>query len=125
MRKVYPVSAALVVCAFVFALLSYGVNFALGVLFGGLFGIVNMLLLSRFVTSFLHPGPHDPIEVGVTFLVKFPLAIGILCLVFWRGWVDPAGFLIGFPIIFIVTLTMAISHYYFGSGRRIPEGGTE
>jgi hypothetical protein len=123
-RKVYPVGAALAILGFLSALRFADVSLAVGILFGGIFGIINMMLLSRLIVAVLHPGPNDPVEIGVTFLVKFPILIGILVLVLWRHWIDPVGFAIGFPMILLAGLLAAIYHFYFGEGQRSPEEGS-
>jgi hypothetical protein len=118
-RKVYFVSALLTifVCAYIY--IRYGFYLSLGVMAGGLFGIINMMLLGRVVTSLIHNGPLDPIEVLISAFVKFPLALGIIFIVLWKGYVDPLGFLIGFPITLVAAILTVIAHYYMGSGRRI------
>ena len=70
-------SAGLTLLAFALAW-PYGRMVAIGVLVGGAFGIINMMLLGRLITAIIKAGPIDPIEVAVTFLVKFPIAIGLI-----------------------------------------------
>lgn len=118
MRRVYPVSALLTGVAFLCALAARDLSTAVGVLAGGLFGILNTALLARVITAAVRPGDVDPIEIAVTALVKFPIALGFLILVLWRGWVDPLGFLWGFPMIFVGALAVLIWHFYFGEGSR-------
>jgi hypothetical protein len=47
--------------------------------------------------------------------------LGILGFVLYKGWLDPLGFLIGFPSVLAGALIAGIGHFYFGTGRRVPE----
>ena len=114
-------SAGLTVCGCVYAFYLHGSTIATGILFGGAFGIINTMLLARFVIAIANTGSKDPLEIAVTFLVKFPIVFGLLILVLWRHWVDPVGFLIGFPMILLGALVAATFHYYIGEGRRVTE----
>jgi len=115
------VSVGLAVCGCAYAFCLHASSIATGILFGGAFGIVNTMLLARFVMAIANTDPKDPLEIAVTFLVKFPIVFGLLILVLWRHWVDPVGFLIGFPMILVGALVAAIFHYYIGEGRRVTE----
>lgn len=122
MRKVYPLSLLLIVAGSIWSFAAHYPAMAVGILAGGAFGIANTLLMTRLVLAVANPSPKDPIEIAVTFLVKFPLMLGMLGFVLWKGWIDPLGFIIGFPMVLAGALIAAIGHFYIGSGRRIPEG---
>jgi hypothetical protein len=119
MKRIYPVSALLTGCTFLCVLLLYGWKMGLGVFAGGVFGIVNMILLARLVGAAIRPGPASPVEICTTGFVKFPVSLGLLLLVLWRGWVDPVGFLLGFPLILVAALATLVRHFYLAEG-----GGT-
>jgi len=105
LSKTYPVSAVITGCAFVIAARVSGLNPALGVLAGGVFGIVNTWLIALLARATLDPVKRSPVLAAATLFIKLPIVYGTLVLAFWRHWLDPLGFAIGFTL-FLATMSI-------------------
>ncbi len=105
LSRIYPVSAVITGCAFLCAAGTWGLNLALGILVGGLFGIFNTWLIALLARAILDPVKRSPVLAAATLFIKLPIVYGMLVLAFWRHWLDPVGFAIGFTL-FLATMSI-------------------
>ena len=66
-------SGVVLLIALVFGMYYFGINPALAFFFGGVWGMVNLILIKRLVTFAVRPEGVDVPAVVILALVKFPL----------------------------------------------------
>ena len=103
LRFFYPTSAFITAVAFLLTSAIYNQDLALGVTVGGIFGMVNLALITSLSISVLDPKKQNPIIAFLVLTLKVPIVYGILIALFMSGNVNLLGFAIGFQI-FILTL---------------------
>ena len=122
LRKLYAVSAALTGIVFLIAAASAGLDIGLGILYGGIFGIVNTWLIACLTRAVLDPQKRNPLHASTAFLLKFPVVYGMLVLGFARHWINLVGFVIGFQIFFLSLFIWAILTYRTAEKQRGRQG---
>ncbi len=119
------IKATLIVAAILFPFLALyiAMNFALSVLFGAVWGCLNLLAIKIIIVSLL-PGEKKNTTLGIIILfVKLPVLYGIgYLLVTWK-YLSIYGLLWGFSGILIVALLKVLGRIYLGLDNRVkPEG---
>ncbi len=125
--RVIKTTLVLAAVFFPFFALYINMSFALSVLFGAVWGALNLLGIKLIITN-LMPGPSKNLVVGLLVLfLKLPVlyVIGYF-LVTWH-YLSVFGLLWGFSGIFIVALLKVLGRMYLGLDdlKRIPSIGTE
>jgi hypothetical protein len=112
--RVIKVTLILAALLFPFFALYIKVNFALSVLFGSIWGSLNLLAIKLIITS-LMPGPtRNPVLGFIILFVKLPILYGAgYLLVTWK-YLSIGGLLWGFSGIFIVALLKVLGRWYLG-----------
>lgn len=110
------IKATLVLAVIFFPLLSVyiGVNIGVSVLFGAIWGSLNLLAI-KYLVVFLVPGPQRNTVLGIIILfVKLPVLylIGYF-LITWK-YLSIPGLLWGFSAIFLVALLKVLGRLYLG-----------
>ena len=118
LNRVYLTSAILTIVVALITISVSGYVYAVGVVVGGAFAIINTMLLGNVIRAVVKPGQRDMVEIMVTVFLKFPVAIGCLIVALWLKLVDPIGFVIGFTC-FPLSLLVAVTVSYYTKKRSL------
>jgi hypothetical protein len=106
LERVNPVIAGFTLLAAFASLLFLGLYFAIGVLAGGAFAILNTKLIAGLVKVTL-ADVRKPRDIILAFSLKFPLIYGILVFLFAKHIIDPGGFAVGFTLLLVGFVVIA------------------
>jgi len=87
-------------------------KFAWGLLVGCLWGVANFIALTAVLTTFVTPGEVNRRRALILAAVKFPVIYGIGYLILRSEWFEPVSLLVGFSLLFMVTLLKALGRSY-------------
>ncbi len=117
----------LILAAFLFPFLTVygGTEFALSVLFGAVWGVLNLLAIKIVIVNLLRTGGKN-LKLGLLVLFfKMPVLYGIgYFLVTW-DYLSIVGLLWGFSGILIVSFLKAIGRSYLGLDNKVNTEGTK
>ena len=104
----------LVVGAIVFAFTAvyFDMRFAWGLIVGCLWGVANFIALTAVLTSFVTPGKVSRNRALILAAIKFPIIYGLGYLILRSEWFEPTALLVGFSLLFMVTLLKALGRSY-------------
>lgn len=112
--RVIKATLLLAAILFPFFALYIKMNFALSVLFGAVWGSLNLLAIKIIITSLL-PGPAKNTVLGLLVLfLKLPILYFIGYLLVTWDYLSVYGLLWGFSGIFIVALLKVLGRLYLG-----------
>lgn len=100
---------------FPFGIYYLGFYPALAVFSGGIWGMVNLLLLTRLVRAAIRPEGADKGIVAGVALVKFPLLYAAGYFLVTTTVFDPLEVLIGFSVLLAVIVLKIIARALFGT----------
>ena len=106
-------TAVVLFVVFLYGLYYFDFYINLAILSGGVWSIVNMLLLSTLIRSALTPGEVDKMKVAGLALVKFPLLYVSGYYLLTSEIFDPLYLLIGFSILMAVIVLKVIARALF------------
>ncbi len=113
-NRVIKSTLVLVALLFPFFALYFSMNFALAVLFGALWGCLNLLAIRFIVVSLLTPQRKN-LALGLIILfVKLPVLYGIGYLLISWNYPPISGLLWGFSGILIVMVLKVLGRMYLG-----------
>lgn len=106
--------STLVVGAIVFAFTAvyFDMKFAWGLLVGCLWGVANFIALTAVLTAFVKPGEVNRNRALSLAAIKFPVIYGLGYVILKSGWFEPTSLLVGFSLLFMVTLLKALGRSY-------------
>ncbi len=111
-------TAVVLFIVFIYGLYYFDFYINLAILSGGIWSIVNMLLLSTLIRSALTPGEVDKMKVAGLALVKFPLLYVSGYFLLTSEIFDPLYLLIGFSILMAVVILKVIARALFGLDKK-------
>ncbi|MFH1677172.1 MAG: ATP synthase subunit I [bacterium] len=123
MKQIYLVTAILTGVGFIFAWVFFSVGIAFGLLGGGIFSIINNMILGELIRAYVRPEKRNILVVLNLAFLKFPILLGLLFVVLMTGRLDPVGFLVGFPLIFIAMIICRLSAQNQPARNRADSGG--
>jgi hypothetical protein len=122
--RVIKSTLVLVALLFPFFALYFSMNFALAVLFGALWGCLNLLAIRFIVVSLLTPDKKN-LALGLTILfVKLPVLYGIGYLLIAWNYPPIGGLLWGFSGILIVMVLKVLGRMYLGLDNKVKANET-
>jgi hypothetical protein len=110
------IKSTLVLAAFLFPFLIIyaGMSFALSVLFGALWGCLNLLAIRIIVVSLLTPRGKNKILALAVLFVKLPVLYGVGYLLLTWDYLSAGGLVWGFSGILIVMVLKVLGRAYLG-----------
>ncbi len=121
------IKSTLILAAFLFPFfaLYIGMNFALAVLLGALWGCLNLLAIRIIVVSLLTPRQKS-LTLGLIILfVKLPVLYGIGYLLIIWNYLSTGGLLWGFSGILIVMVLKVLGRMYMGLDNKVKTNETK
>ena len=112
LTRIGRTTAALGALVFLFVAVYYDVRFGLGILVGCLWGIANFAALTALITATIRPGPVARRRALVVATIKFPALYFVGWLILRTGWFTPVALVLGFSLLFLVTLLKALGRWY-------------
>lgn len=100
--------------AFFFGTYYYGLYNALAFLSGGVWGIVNLMLLKKLVRSAIRPEGIDTVAVIMIMLVKFPLLYAAGYFLLKVTMFTPVALVVGFSSVLGVLVLKALGRVFLG-----------
>ncbi len=118
------IKSTLLLAAFLFPflILYAGMSFALSVLFGALWGCLNLLAIRIIVVSLLTPHRRNRILALAVLFVKLPVLYGAGYLLLTWDYLSAAGLVWGFSGILIVIVFKALARAYLGLDDKVKAG---
>ena len=112
LNRIWKTTLVVGVVVFAFTAVYFDTTFALGLLVGCLWGVANFIALTAVLTSFVKPGEVNRKRALLLAAIKFPVIYGIGYLILRAGWFEPTSLLVGFSLLFMVTLLKALGRSY-------------
>lgn len=112
LRRIWKTTLVVGVIVFAFTGVYFNMKFAYGLLVGCLWGVANFIALAAVLTAFVTPGEVNRNRALLLAAVKFPVIYGIGYLILRSGWFEPTSLLVGFSLLFLVTLLKALGRSY-------------
>lgn len=109
----------LLLVIFPFGLYYYGFYPTLAVFSGGVWGMINLMLLTRLVRAAIRPEGADKGAVIGVALVKFPLLYASGYFLATTPVFSPLAVLIGFSSVLAVIVLKVVSRALLGSNREV------
>jgi hypothetical protein len=137
LKRIWKTTLVVGVIVFAFTAVYADMRFAWGLLVGCLWGVANFIALTAVLTSYVTPGKVNRKRALILAGVKFPVIYGIGYLILASEWFEPVSLLVGFSLLFMVTLLKALGRSYLklddrataltrsnpvGSERPLPKG---
>lgn len=121
------IKTTLILAAFLFPFFALYIrmNFALAVLFGALWGCLNLLAIRIIVVSLLTPHKKNVTLGLIILLVKLPVLYGIGYLLVTSNYLSIGGLLWGFSGILIVIVLKALGRMYLGLDNKVKTNETK
>lgn len=104
---------------FPFGIYYFGFYPTLSVFSGGVWGMVNLMLLTRLVRASLRPEGADKAVVAGVALVKFPLLYAAGYFLVTTPIFDPLAVLIGFSVLLAVMVLKVVARALLGSEQKV------
>jgi hypothetical protein len=117
-KKIFPICAIVTGLVTLLSYIFFGASFACGIVYGGLFGVVNTWLIWLLVRSVLDPSRQNYIIAALVFFTKIPIVYGVLILSFYLKLVNLVGFAVGLQLFLVTLLVYAV----ILNAKRIPAG---
>ncbi len=108
LKKIFPICAIVTGLVTLFAYIFFGASLAYGIVYGGLFGVVNTWLIVLLVRSVLDPSRQNIIIAALVFFAKIPIVYGVLILSFYLKLVNLVGFAVGLQVFLVTLLVYAV-----------------
>ncbi len=108
---------------FAFTAVYFDMQFALGLLVGCLWGVANFIALTAVLTAFVKPGQVNRNKALILAAIKFPVIYGLGFLILYSKWFEPTSLLVGFSLLFMVTLLKALGRSYLKLDDKRDESG--
>lgn len=102
--RVIKTTAFVTLVVALFSFSYYNIYFALGLVVGSIFNIINFWFIKALVTSWVTTKPASSVKVAVLVLVKFPLLYGAGFVILKSGIITAESFLCGFSLLFVVLI---------------------
>ncbi len=112
LKRIWKTTLVVGVIVFAFTAVYFDMRFAWGLLIGCLWGVVNFIALTAALTSFVTPGEVNRTRALILAAIKFPIIYGLGFLILRSEWFEPTSLLIGFSLLFMVTLLKALGRSY-------------
>ncbi len=115
LKRIWKTTLVVGLVVFAFTAVYFEMQFAWGLLVGCLWGVANFVALIAVLTSFVTPrGAREVNRRRALILaaIKFPVIYGIGYLILRSEWFEPVSLLVGFSLLFMVTLLKALGRSY-------------
>lgn len=112
LKRIWKATLVVGVIVSAFTAVYYDMMFAAGVFVGCLWGVANFIALIAVLTAFVTPEKVNRRRALWLAAVKFPVIYGIGYLILRSGWFAPVALLVGFSLLFTVTLLKALGRTY-------------
>lgn len=111
-------AGAVLLISLIFGTYYYGFWNALAFFSGGIWGLVNLILLKRFVTEVFKPDGIDTASAIVIGLVKFPLLYAAGYFLMTVKYFDVKILVIGFTSVLVIMVLKAMGRVFLGMDTR-------
>lgn len=118
-NRTLKTTGILLLVIFPFGTYYFGFYPTLAVFSGGVWGMVNLMLLTRLVRAAIRPEGADKGTVIGVALVKFPLLYGAGYFLATAPIFDPVAVLIGFSLLLAVIVLKVITRALLGTDREV------
>lgn len=112
LTRIWKTTLVVGVIVFAFTAVYFDMTFAWGLLVGCLWGVANFIALTAVLTAFVKPGDVNRNHALVLAAIKFPVIYGIGFLILYSKRFEPTSLLVGFSLLFMVTLLKALGRSY-------------
>ncbi len=112
LKRIWKTTLVVGVLVFAFTAVYYDTSFALGILTGCVWGVANFLALTVLLTAVVKPGHVNRTRAYAFAAIKFPVIYFIGFLILRSHWFEPTSLLVGFSLLFTVTLFKALGRAY-------------
>ena len=112
LNRIWKTTLVVGLVVFAFTAVYFDMRFAWGLLVGCLWGIANFIALTAVLTSFVTTGNVNRNRALVLATIKFPVIYGMGFLILRSEWFEPTALLVGFSLLFMVTLLKALGRSY-------------
>jgi hypothetical protein len=112
LKRIWKTTLVVGLIVFAFTAVYFDMRFAWGLLVGCLWGVANFIALTAVLTSFVTPGEVNRRRALILAAIKFPLIYGLGYLILRSEWFEPTSLLVGFSLLFLVTLLKALGRSY-------------
>lgn len=109
---------------FPFLALYFDMSFGLSVLFGAIWGALNLLAIKIIITSLVTRQSKRPTLGIIVLIIKLPILYGIGYLLVTWDYLSITGLLWGFSGIFITALLNALSRSILRLDSKVDTGGS-
>lgn len=108
MQRTLRTTGLLLLLQFPFTMYYLGTWAAMPILFGGVWGMINILFISRVIRAAVRPGEINKVKVTILLLVKFPLLYTAGYFLLSIEQLKPVLLVAGFSSLFVVALLKAL-----------------
>ena len=112
LTRIWKTTLVVGVIVFAFTAVYFDMKFAWGLIVGCLWGVANFIALTAVLTSFVTPGKVSRHRALILAAIKFPIIYGLGFLILRSEWFEPTSLLVGFSLLFMVTLLKALGRSY-------------
>ncbi len=112
LNRIWKTTLVVGMVVFAFTAVYFDVTFAWGLLVGCVWGVANFVALGAVLTAFVTPGNINRRRALILAAIKFPVIYGIGYLILRSEKFEPTSLLVGFSLLFLVTLLKALGRSY-------------
>jgi len=112
LTRIWKSTLVVGVIVFAFTAVYFDMKFAWGLLVGCLWGVANFVALTAVLTAFVTPGQVNRNKALMLAAIKFPVIYGLGFFILYSKWFEPTALLVGFSLLFMVTLLKALGRSY-------------
>lgn len=112
LKRIWKTTLVVGVIVFAFTAVYFDMKFAWGLLVGCVWGVANFVVLAAVLTAFVTPGEVNRNRALILAAIKFPVIYGVGYLILRSDWFEPTALLVGFSLLFMVTLLKALGRSY-------------
>jgi hypothetical protein len=112
LNRIWKTTLVVGVLVFAFTAVYFDSRVALGILTGCVWGVANFLALTALLTAVVKPGPITRTRAYAFAAIKFPVIYAAGYLILRTHWFDETSLLVGFSLLFTVTLFKALGRAY-------------
>lgn len=112
LKRIWKTTLVVGVIVFAFTAVYFDMKFAWGLLVGCVWGVANFVALTAVLTAFVTPGEVNRNRALILAAIKFPVIYGVGYLILRSEWFEPTALLVGFSLLFMVTLLKALGRSY-------------
>lgn len=112
LKRIWKTTLVIGVLVFAFTAVYFDSRFALGILTGCVWGVANFLALTALLTAVVKPGHVSRTRAYALAAIKFPVIYFAGYLILRTHWFDETSLLVGFSLLFTVTLFKALGRAY-------------